>query len=246
MLQDILLQIPKLRARFYSVSSAPDVCGNARFALTVGRLVYRSADNARINLGFCSDFIVTIPIGTNVTVELRPAPMFRMPKSNARPIIMLCAGTGIAPFKGFVDQLTARSEPGAETWLIYGCRTRTNELYAQDMRLAEQSGHLTKYIVAYSREEGQPKTYVDAKMRQHADDIRRLVLNEDAHVYVCGDVRIETSVQTALTEIMGGPEAFRALERSNKYHLDIFGAFDVQKQHVNKLANARKSLSMRE
>ena len=246
MLQDILLQIPKLRARFYSVSSAPDVCGNTRFALTVGRLVYRSADNARINLGFCSDFIATLPIGTNVTVELRPAPMFRMPKSNARPIIMLCAGTGIAPFKGFVDQLTARSEPGAETWLIYGCRTRSNELYAQDMRLAEQSGHLTKYLVAYSREEGQLKTYVDAKMRQHADDIRRLVLNEDAHVYVCGDVRIETSVQTALTEIMGGPEAFRALERSNKYHLDIFGAFDVQKQNENKLANARKSLSMRE
>ena len=69
MFQDILLQIPKLRARFYSVSSAPDVCGNARFALTVGRLVYRSADNARINLGFCSDFIATLSIGTNVTVE---------------------------------------------------------------------------------------------------------------------------------------------------------------------------------
>ena len=158
MLQDILLQILKLRARFYSVSSAPDVCGNARFALTVGRLVYRSADNARINLGFCSDFIATLPIGTNVTVELRPAPMFRMPKSNARPIIMLCAGTGIAPFKGFVDQLTARSDPGADTWLIHWRSTPWIELHSPHMRRAEPGGGLSQYIVPGPLVEGQPES----------------------------------------------------------------------------------------
>lgn len=244
MLRDIILKIPKLRPRYYSVSSSPQHAGNNVFALTVGRVTYKSGAGARMHLGFCSDFLATLPIGANVTVEFRPAPSFRLPRSPQAPVIMVAGGTGIAPFKGFVEHF-ATLNPGerGEAWLIAGCRSQDNQLYANEFNEAVHLGHLTKYLVGFSRQPGVPKTYVDTVLREHADDLMDLI-SRGAHVYVCGDVRIETSVRGAMLDILGGEAAFNELEKS-RYHLDIFGAFDVQYQHERRLMSARKSLSLR-
>jgi sulfite reductase alpha subunit-like flavoprotein len=246
MLRDILLKIPKLRARYYSVSSSPRAVGNNVFSLTVGRVTYRNGDgvNSHMHLGFCSDFLATLPLRTNVMVEMLPAPAFRLPRSPKVPILMIAGGTGIAPFKGFVDHRACMApEQRSDAWLIVGCRTRGNQLYRDEMEIAAENGALTAYLVGYSREPDLPKMYVDAVMRENGDGIRDLIKG-GGHVYVCGDVRIETSVRGALDDILGRAEV-ESLEKSGRYHLDIFGAFDVQTSLNQQLKSARRSLSCR-
>jgi sulfite reductase alpha subunit-like flavoprotein len=242
MLRDILLKLPKLRPRYYSVSSSPRAVGNNVFSLTVGRVTYRTGDGpmSHMHLGFCSDFLATMPLRTNVMVEMRPAPAFRLPRSQA-PILMVAGGTGIAPFKGFVDHRAhMASEELSDAWLIVGCRTRGNRLYGEEMERAAADGALTKYLVGYSREPDEPKRYVDVVMRENADGIRDLI-KRGGHVYVCGDIRIEASVRGALADIVGEAEVV-SLEKSARYHLDIFGAFDVQASLNKQLTSARKKL----
>ena len=246
MLRDILLKIPKLRARYYSVSSSPRAVGNNVFSLTVGRVTYRNGDgvNSHMHLGFCSDFLATLPLRTNVMVEMLPAPAFRLPRSPKVPILMIAGGTGIAPFKGFVDHRACMApEQRSDAWLIVGCRTRGNQLYRDEMEIAAENGALTAYLVGYSREPDLPKMYVDAVMRENGAGIRDLIKG-GGHVYVCGDVRIETSVRGALDDILGRAEV-ESLEKSGRYHLDIFGAFDVQTSLNQQLKSARRSLSCR-
>ena len=243
MLRHLLLKIPKLRPRYYSVSSSPKHAGNSVFSLTVGRLTYKSGAGSRMHLGFCSDFLATLPLGANVVVEMRPAPSFRMPRTPKVPILMIAGGTGIAPFKGFIEhRVEASLDELGEAWLIVGCRCRDNQLYAEEMNAAVLNGHLTRYLVGYSREPKEPKRYIDAVMREHAAEIRDLVAR-GCHVYVCGDVRIEISARNALVDILGESVVVE-LEKS-RYHLDIFGAFDVQRQHQTRLESARKSLQLK-
>ena len=157
---------------------------------------------------------------------------------------MIAGGTGIAPFKGFVDHRACMApEQRSDAWLIVGCRTRGNQLYRDEMEIAAENGALTAYLVGYSREPDLPKMYVDAVMRENGDGIRDLIKG-GGHVYVCGDVRIETSVRGALDDILGRAEV-ESLEKSGRYHLDIFGAFDVQTSLNQQLKSARRSLSCR-
>jgi sulfite reductase alpha subunit-like flavoprotein len=112
-------------------------------------------------LGFYSDFLATLPLESNVVVKMRPAPSFRLPPET--PILMVAGGTGIAPFKGFVDHL-AVAEAGdnrGDAWLIVGCQTKGNQLYRQELEHAAEHKTLTKYLVGYSHESTEPKRYVD-------------------------------------------------------------------------------------
>lgn len=243
-LRDVLLKIPKLRPRYYSISSSPAAAGNSTFDLTVGRVMYTSKGGSRLHLGFCSDFLATLPLQSNVVAELRPAPSFRLPKDSKLPVIMIAAGTGIAPFKGFVDHfLFSSGNLSRDAWLIYGCQNRDRELYASEMENAVDRRALSKYLVCYSRDpDVMPKTYVDQRVRENADAIKDMILR-GGHVYVCGDIRIEQSVNGALADILG--DDYEDFEKSARYHLDIFGAFDIQRQLDQRLTSARKSLSMR-
>lgn len=256
MLESILLKLPKLRARYYSVSSSPQKEGNNKFSLTVGRVTWRGGYNKRMYLGFCSDFLATLPLETNVVVEMRPAPSFRLPRAPETPILMVAGGTGIAPFKGFVDHLTVNKAgtTQGDAWLIVGCQTKNNQLYRHELETAAENKVLTKYLVGYSRESTEPKRYIDVVMRENADGIRDLIAR-GGHVYVCGDIRIEESVRKALVDILGngdavkvkdllpispdtGTAALAQLEKEHKIHLDIFGAFDVQGMQKKQLEAA--------
>ena len=244
-LRDVLLKIPKLRPRYYSISSSP-LNNNATFDLTVGRLHYRGGGAAmRLNLGFCSDFLATMPLQSVVDVAIKPAPTFRLPRDSTCPILMIAGGTGIAPFKGFVDERQNLSSSSSsnlgDSWLIYGCRTQQNELYRNEMQKASENGHLTKYLVAYSREKDIPKTYIDVQIRNNADAIRDLILNKHGHIYVCGDVRIEVAAQNALFDIFG-KEGVDQIHEFGQYHLDIFGSFDIEKQALTRWENSLNKL----
>jgi sulfite reductase alpha subunit-like flavoprotein len=128
-------------------------------------------------------------------------------------------------------------------WLIYGCQNRDRELYASEMENAVDRRALSKYLVCYSRDpDVMPKTYVDQRVRENADAVKDMILR-GGHVYVCGDIRIEQSVNGALADILG--DDYEDFEKSARYHLDIFGAFDIQRQLDQRLTSARKSLSMR-
>lgn len=245
LLESILLKLPKLRARYYSVSSSPQKVGNNVFSLTVGRVTWRGGYNKRMYLGFYSDFLATLPLESNVVVKMRPAPSFRLPPET--PILMVAGGTGIAPFKGFVDHL-AVAEAGdnrGDAWLIVGCQTKGNQLYRQELEHAAEHKTLTKYLVGYSHESTEPKRYVDVVMRENADGIKDLI-KRGGHVYVCGDIRIEESARAALVDILGGNDAVSQLEKEHRVHLDIFGAFDVHGTKQKQLELALKAIKLSE
>jgi len=236
-LRDCLLLFPKLRPRFYSVSSSPLSNGSNEFDLTVGRVQYRLG--TRLKLGFCSDYLASLPLQTIVYVVNRPAPEFRLPRSDKTPILMIAGGTGIAPFKGFVEnRLFSRNAVKGEAILVYGCRTRSNELYREFMEDAVEKGALSQYLVGLSREDGVSKTYVSDVLLANAESVKRLIAH-DGHVYVCGDVRIEVSAREALVSILG-ENTVRHLETSRRYSLDIFGAWDLQATSAARVEGALK------
>jgi len=240
LLRDCLLLFPKLRARLYSVSSSPLTSGSDEFDLTVGRVQYRAG--TRLKLGFCSDFLASMPLQSTVNIVHRPAPEFRMPRKETTPILMIAGGTGIAPFKGFVERRLHSNNASSqgEAIMVFGCRTRANELYRDFMTEACDRGALSQYLVGYSREADTPKAYVSDVLLANADVVKRIIDN-DGHIYVCGDVRIEASARDALVAIVG-EDTIRALEESRRYSLDIFGAWDIQTSHNRRLENT-KSIS---
>ena len=233
LLRDCLLLFPKLRARLYSVSSSPLTRGSDEFDLTVGRVQYRAG--SRLKLGFCSDFLASMPLQSTVNIVHRPAPEFRMPRKESTPILMIAGGTGIAPFKGFVERRLYSNNVSnkGEAIMVFGCRSRANELYRDFMHEACDRGALSQYLVGYSREADTPKTYVSDVLLANADAIKRIIEN-DGHIYVCGDVRIETSARNAIVSIVG-EDTVLALEESRRYSLDVFGAWDIQESNDRRL-----------
>lgn len=137
-----------------------------------------------------------------VPVFLRPSDSFGPPKDLATPFVMVGPGTGVAPFRGFVQQrrraagaLAGGGGAGAavaagEAWLYFGCRQRGEDyLFGAELEGYAESGDLARLRVAFSREgpEGAPKTYVQHLMAADGAELARLVLTDGAHVYVCGD-----------------------------------------------------------
>ena len=117
--------------------------------------------------------------------------------------------------------------------MVFGCRSRANELYRDFMHEACDRGALSQYLVGYSREADTPKTYVSDVLLANADAIKRIIEN-DGHIYVCGDVRIETSARNAIVSIVG-KDTVLALEESRRYSLDVFGAWDIQESNDRRL-----------
>jgi NADPH-ferrihemoprotein reductase len=131
-----------------------------------------------------------------VRVFLRPSDNFGPPKDLSTPLVMIGPGTGVAPFRGFLQQRRAAATAAAggdpavalgEAWLYFGCRRRDEDyLYGAELEAFEASGDLARLRVAFSRE-GAAKEYVQHLMARDGAALAKLVLQDGAHVFVCGD-----------------------------------------------------------
>jgi nitric-oxide synthase len=167
-----------------------------------------------------------------------------MPDDPTCPIIMVGAGTGIAPFRSFweerkIDMETKRVPTGVngqgwgEMVLYFGCRQRdTDELYRKEIDALVKEGVLTKLYSAYSREPGQKKCYVQDLLAKNKADIYENIVNRQGHFYVCGDVRMAAEVTQTLEltlhkhSKMSIDEAriyVNEMKENLRFHEDIFG-----------------------
>ncbi|MEZ0338406.1 molybdopterin-dependent oxidoreductase [Mycobacterium sp. pV006] len=189
----------RLTPRQYSISSSPLVSPD-EVQLTVGVVRYGREGVSRRG-GVASTFLAGAPLGTRAPVFLARSPNFRPPQHRDTPMIMVGPGTGVAPFRAFLQERRALGHPGAN-WLFFGGRHREQNFYYRDELLGMvDDGHLTRLDLAFSRDQ-RKRVYVQHRMIEHGRDVWRW-LADGAHVYVCGDAtRMARDVDDALTEII--------------------------------------------
>jgi len=188
-----------LQPRLYSIASSLEAHPE-EVHLTVGRVVYEN--NRREHRGVASNFIADqLQPGQEVLVFVDTNESFRLPEDDSKPIIMVGPGTGIAPFRAFVEQ---RAETGAsgKSWLFFGDQHFTTDfLYQIEWQRFLKQGALTRMNTAFSRDTPQ-KIYVQHRMLQNAADLYKW-LEEGAHFYVCGDAkRMAKDVKQTLIHIV--------------------------------------------
>ncbi|SHK29126.1 sulfite reductase subunit alpha [Rhodothermus profundi] len=217
-----------LAPRLYSISSSPRVHPEA-VHLTVGVVRYNA--HGRLRKGVCSTFLAErAALDQPVPVFIHSNPNFRLPDDPDTPIIMIGAGTGIAPFRAFLEEREVTGARGPN-WLFFGERNRaTDFLYRDELERWCKRGVLTRLDTAFSRDQAQ-KCYVQHRMLAQARTFYAW-LEEGACVYVCGDAtRMARDVEAALLTIIqqeGGhsEEAARAyladLKKSRRYQRDVY------------------------
>ena len=166
--------------RLYSVSSAPGA-HDGELHITVARDSF--SVNKEIKYGLCSDYLSAVPVDSEVEFYVHRNDQFRLPEDN-KDVIMIGPGTGIAPFRSFLAQRDAEGAAG-RNWLFFGDRHFTSDfLYQTELQNWMETGVLTKFNVAFSRDQ-QEKVYVQHKMIAHGADIFEWI-EGGAHVFVCG------------------------------------------------------------
>jgi sulfite reductase (NADPH) flavoprotein alpha-component len=189
----------RLTPRKYSISSSPLVSPR-EVQLTVSVVRYRGRRGDQRG-GVCSTFLADRAGGARVPVFLQHSPHFRPPEDAATPMIMVGPGTGIAPFRGFLQERRALGHNG-RNWLFFGEARRTeNFYYRDDLEDMVSDGFLNRLDLAFSRDQAD-RVYVQHKMLDHGADVWRW-LADGAHFYVCGDAtRMARDVDAALTSII--------------------------------------------
>ena len=195
--------LPPMRPRYYSISSSPAVASSCH--LTVGVLHGPARSGDGYFNGVASNHLGTSMEGsTQFAFVRKPTIPFRPPANPHTPMIMVGAGTGMAPFRGFLQERAALAEKGVpvgKSMLFYGCRNAENDfLYAEELKAFETSG-ITKLQVAFSREPGQPRTFVQQLIERERDQVWDLI-EGGAVIYVCGNANtMAPGVRAALMDI---------------------------------------------
>ena len=189
----------RLTPRQYSISSSPLVSPH-EVHLTVSVVRYRGPDGSPRG-GVGSTHLAELPSGATVPVFVQRSPHFRPPSGPDTPMIMVGPGTGVAPFRGFLQERRALGHSG-RNWLFFGEQHRAeNFYYRDDLTDMVADGFLDRLDLAFSRDQRQ-RVYVQHKMIDSGADVWRW-LQDGAHLYVCGDAaRMAADVDHALTAII--------------------------------------------
>ena len=182
--QQLVDGMDRLKPRLYSIASSPDF-DQGTVHLTVAIVRYNHHDRDRT--GLCTGFMADRCDNkiTKVGVFMSPTRSFVLPKDGSTDIIMIGPGTGIAPFRAFLQQRDIDGATG-RNWLIFGDWTEEGEyLYRNEMEDWKERGLLTKHDLAWSRA-GPEKVYVQHLMKQQGEEIWKWIEN-GANFYVCGD-----------------------------------------------------------
>jgi cytochrome P450/NADPH-cytochrome P450 reductase len=222
-----------LAPRYYSISSSPS--GDAaRCSVTVGVVEGPASSGRGVYRGICSNYLAGRRAGDTIHATVRETKAgFRLPDDPWMPIIMIGPGTGLAPFRGFLQERAARKARGTmlgPAMLFFGCRHPEQDfLYADELKAFAADG-ITELHTAFSRGDG-PKTYVQHLVAAQKDKVWSLI-EQGAIIYVCGDGgKMEPDVKAALMAIhrerTGGDEAAASrwiddMGTTNRYVLDVW------------------------
>ena len=226
--EEFVARCRALQPRLYSIASSPKAHPSSAH-LTVSVVRYEAHGWPR--KGVCSTFLADRARSiTPVPVFVQTAAHFRLPADATRPVLMIGPGTGIAPFRGFLQDRAAAGAAGRH-WLFFGDqRAETDFLYRDEILRWRDDGLLTRLDLAFSRDQPE-KIYVQHRLRERGAEVWRW-LQDGAHLYVCGDARrMARDVDDALAEIVrmhGGldEDAARAhladLRAAGRYQRDVY------------------------
>lgn len=225
--QEFVSALRRLQPRLYSLASSPLAYPDEAH-LTVAPLRYNLHDEARSGVASAMLADRSEP-GDVLPVYIQTNPHFRLP-GDGEPIIMIGAGTGIAPYRSFLQEREARGS-GGKSWLFFGERHfRTDFLYQTEWQSWLKDGMLSRMDVAFSRDRTD-KIYVQHRMKEQARDIFAW-LEEGAHVYVCGDAtHLAPDVHQMLIDIVAGQsrtgheaaeDYVRSLQADHRYQRDVY------------------------
>lgn len=226
--EQLLSLLRPLPGRLYSVASSLKAHpGEAH--LTVGAVRWDSHGKKR--KGVASTYLADrCKVGGNARIYVKPNRHFRLPADGKTPIVMIGAGTGIAPYRGFIEE---RAETGAsgKSWLIFGERNFTNDfLYQLEWQDHLASGALSTIDVAFSRDQPE-KIYVQHRLWEKREQLKSW-LADGAHLYVCGDEKgmakdVDATLLKIFTESAKGDEEagcakLKELTKAGRYQRDVY------------------------
>jgi sulfite reductase (NADPH) flavoprotein alpha-component len=218
----------KLPPRAYSIASSRKEVGEEAHLLIAA---VRYAAHGRLRSGVASVHVADrIKDGAKLKVRLKPNPRFRLPADPTTDIVMIGPGTGVAPFRAFVQERRAIGATG-RSWLFFGDRHFTHDfLYQLEWQEALRDGSLTKIDVAFSRDQPE-KVYVQDRIREHRCDLVDW-LEGGATLYVCGDAKamakdVRRALVAAYADVKAltptaADDAVALLERTGRYQQDVY------------------------
>ena len=226
--EEVVSWLKPLQHRAYSISSCPNA-NPGEVHLTVAAVRWMA--EGRAHKGVASTFLADMaPEGADVGIFMSPNKSFRIPSDDSVPMVMVGPGTGIAPFRAF---LQARRERGATgtNWLFFGDQHRkTDFIYESELGEMSSDGLLTRLDLAFSRDQKE-KIYVQHRMEENGKDLFAM-LEEGGNFYVCGDAtRMAKDVDAALHNVIAthgsmndeaAQEYVNGLKRDKRYVRDVY------------------------
>ncbi len=228
-----LEMLSPLRPRYYSISSSPLVDANA-CSVTAAVVEGLARSGRGTFAGVCTNYLREQAEGSVIYAVVKDTKSaFRLPVDAATPIVMIGPGTGLAPFRGFLQERAALKASGGTVGpalLFFGCRHPQQDFIYEDELKAFEAQGVTRLVTAFSREEGQPKRYVQDELYARRDEVWALI-EAGAVIYVCGDAsRMAPDVRRTLaaiyTEKTGkNAEAWlNELTAAQRYLVDVWAA----------------------
>jgi len=196
---DFLNTCKNLSPRAYSISSSIKK-HDGEVHLTIGSVRYKREE--RQQNGVVSTFLADFAkVGDKVKCYFSPNKQFKIPEDGNKPIIMVGPGTGIAPFRAFLEEREADGAKG-ENWLLFGDRNKEHDfIYKEEIEAMQESGLITKLDLAFSRDQDE-KIYVQDKMRESGAQMFAW-LERGGYFFICGDAyRMAKDVDIALHQLI--------------------------------------------
>jgi len=226
--QELFNILQRLTPRMYSIASSQAAhADQVHTTVRVVRYTAHGHDRQGIASGHMGE---RAPVGATMPIFLHENNAFRLPEDTNAPVIMIGPGTGIAPFRAFLEERQATGQKG-DNWLFFGeQRSVSDYLYKEQFLGMEKDGLLTKLHTAFSRDQGK-KVYVQDRMQENAADVYAW-LERGAYFYVCGDAsRMAKDVELALLDCIAkgsngtlehATEYLAEMKKQKRYQRDVY------------------------
>ena len=253
-LAEILVILPRLQPRYYSISSSSKTGKPKQVTITVGVLKEETRKGVLIE-GVCSHYLQDLKPGTDRAKISVSTSSFRLPEDQNAPILMVGTGTGLAPMLGFLDDksMAQKESNVGPVHLFFGCCTESDFIY-KDVVNQYGEDKLIELHLALSRSTNVPKKYVQHKIADMGQRACELLQQKDTHYYVCGDARMADECFEACIEVLrkhavisrvGAVQYLRQMQLEGRWQTDVWGIvsdFENSKKEIGKKKKMKAKL----
>lgn len=233
----LLELMPRLQARYYSISSSPKI-NPERISITAV-LVEHTTLSGRTVRGVCTGWLASLRVSEGENKVVAPVfvrrSQFKLPAKPQTPIIMIGPGTGLAPFRGFIQErqhMKDQGKPVGDNILYYGCRKQAEDyLYKEELQDFLNRGGISQLNLAFSRDQPE-KVYVTHLLQNNKNQLWETIEEKKGHIYICGDARnmardvrdiILSTIQEKGNKTPSEADVyFKKMETQRRYSADVW------------------------